>query len=47
MGWKWGEGMYKILNYILLNWLVDLNVIVLCYEGYIRGTPKLVIERGR
>ena len=26
---------------------MDLNVIVLCFEGYIRGTPKLVIERGR
>ena len=26
---------------------MDLNVLVLCYEGHIRGTPKSVIERGR
>ena len=34
------------MNYILLALLVEFNVLVLCYEGHIRGTPKLIIERG-
>ena len=26
---------------------MEFNVLVLCYEGHIRGTPKSVIVRGR